>query len=83
MGVNSRVQVGKHDDAQWSPPDFESRPGTYALLLSSASRATIAVGRLGDLLLQPGFYVYVGGALGSGGVRARSARHMRSAERPH
>jgi Uri superfamily endonuclease len=33
--------------------------------------------------LQPGFYVYVGSALGTGGVRARLARHMRHAERPH
>jgi Uri superfamily endonuclease len=33
--------------------------------------------------LQPGFYVYIGSALGPGGVRARLAHHMRPAERPH
>lgn len=62
---------------------FESRPGTYALVLSSASDAVIRVGRLGDLRLQPGFYVYVGSAQGPGGVRARLAHHMRHAEHPH
>jgi len=67
----------------WTPTSFELRPGTYALLLPSATDAVIRVGRLGDLRLQSGFYVYVGSALGSGGVRARLAHHMRPAERPH
>jgi len=58
-------------------------PGTYALLLSSATDSSIRVGRLGDLRLQPGYYVYVGSALGLGGVRGRLAHHMRPAERPH
>jgi Uri superfamily endonuclease len=62
---------------------FYPRPGTYALLLSSASNALIRIGRLGNLLLQRGFYVYVGSALGSGGVRGRLGHHMRPAERPH
>src|SRR5271157_4044401 len=59
------------------------RPGTYALLLSLATDAIIRIGRLGDLRLQPGFYVYVGSALGPGGVKARLAHHLRPAERPH
>jgi hypothetical protein len=45
-------------------PTIQSRPGTYALLLSSVSDAVIRIGRLGNLRLQPGFYVYVGSALG-------------------
>jgi len=61
----------------------QQQPGTYALLLSSATNAVIRVGRFGDLHLQPGFYVYVGSALGPGGVRARIAHHNRPAERPH
>ena len=65
------------------PTHFEPRPGTYALVLSSASDAVIRVRRLGSLLLQPGSYVYVDSALASGGVRARLAHHMRLAERPH
>ena len=58
-------------------------PGTYALLLSFATDELIQVGRLGNLRLQPGFYVYIGSALGSGGVRGRLAHHMRPAERFH
>jgi Uri superfamily endonuclease len=37
----------------------------------------VVVGRLGALILVPGFYVYVGSALGSGGVAARIARHRK------
>ncbi len=62
---------------------FESCSGTYALLLSSTSDAVIPVGRLGHQHFQPGWYVYLGSALGPGGVRARLAHHMRLAERPH
>lgn len=64
-------------------PTIQPSPGTYALLLSSATDSVIRVGRLGDLRLQPGYYVYVGSALGSGGVRGRLGHHMRPAERPH
>ncbi len=66
-----------------APTSFQSRPGTYALLLASAADQLIRVGRFGNLRLQPGYYVYVGSALGSGGVRARLSHHMRPAERPH
>lgn len=61
----------------------QPNPGTYALLLSSATEAVVRIGRLGNLRLRPGYYVYVGSALGPGGVRARLAHHMRPAERPH
>ena len=81
--ASSRAIIAKSNDGMWTPTNFESHPGTYALLLSSATDAVIRVGRLGDLQLQPGFYVYVGSALGSGGVRARLAHHMRLAERLH
>src|SRR5208337_3227365 len=62
---------------------LEALPGTYALLLSTASDAEIRVGRLGDMRLQSGFYVYVGSALGPGGVRARVNHHMRASPRHH
>ena len=62
---------------------LKSSSGTYALILSSAREDVIRVGRLGDLRLQNGFYVYVGSALGQGGVRGRLAHHMRPTERPH
>jgi Uri superfamily endonuclease len=62
--------------------EISARPGTYFLLLSSSTEAMIRVGQLGSLRLQPGFYVYVGSALGPGGVRARLAHHLRLAEHP-
>jgi len=61
----------------------QARPGTYVLVLSSRSTDLIQIGRLGALQLQSGFYVYVGSALGPGGVRARLARHLRPSCRPH
>ncbi len=56
--------------------------GTYALILFSSSSAAIEVGRLGRCELRPGFYVYVGSALGPGGLRARIAHHQRVSQRP-
>ena len=49
--------------------------GTYALVLRALRRAEIEVGRLGKWDLQRGWYVYVGSALGPGGLRARVSRH--------
>ena len=58
-------------------------PGTYALLLVSASDRLIQIGKLGRLQLQPGYYVYAGSAFGPGGIRARVAHHARISQRPH
>ena len=58
-------------------------PGTYALILRAASRQNVQVGRLGRLAMQPGFYVYVGSALGPGGLKARVGHHLRPVKRPH
>jgi len=58
-------------------------PGTYALVLESRSDTQVQIGRRGTLLTHPGFYVYVGSACGSGGLRARLGHHLRPALRPH
>lgn len=58
-------------------------PGTYALILESAGCARVQVGRLGALDLRSGTYVYVGSALGPGGLRARVARHLDPARPLH
>ncbi len=60
-----------------------NKPGTYALVLVSAAARTIQVGKLGELAVEPGFYVYVGSAAGPGGLRARVARHLRDSKRIH
>lgn len=51
-------------------------PGTYALILENVNPARLEVGRLGSIDLQRGFYVYVGSALGPGGLAARVGRHL-------
>ena len=61
----------------------QARPGTCVLVLSSRSTDLIQIGRLGALQLQSGFYVYVGSALGPGGVRARLDHHLKPSRRPH
>ena len=62
---------------------IEPKPGTYALILSCASNAHIRIGRLGTMQLQHGYYVYLGSALGSGGLRARIAHHQKLSTQPH
>ena len=57
-------------------PSLPSLPGTYALVLRFSKRLEIVVGRLGVLEAQPGYYVYVGSALGPGGLAARVGRHL-------
>lgn len=58
-----------------------SLPGTYALVLRFSGRPETVVGRLGTLAAQPGFYVYVGSALGPGGLASRVGRHARAEKR--
>ena len=63
--------------------DIEPKPGTYALVLCCASKARVRIGRLGTMQLQRGYYIYVGSALGPGGLRARIAHHQRLSPCPH
>ena len=59
------------------PAELGKQPGTYALILANDSVQVVTVGRLGTLELRPGWYVYVGSALGPGGLAARVGRHIR------
>ncbi|MFN8443960.1 MAG: GIY-YIG nuclease family protein [Caldilineaceae bacterium] len=61
--------------------EIDKRPGTYALILRAATTQTVRIGRLGDLVLQPGYYIYVGSAFGPGGLAARVGRHLRKEKR--
>jgi Uri superfamily endonuclease len=58
-------------------------PGTYALLLCAHQHVSLQVGKLGSFYLPAGAYVYVGSALGSGGIRARVSRHLRDSRRTY
>jgi len=57
--------------------------GTYALLIQLRQDATLRVGRLGTFRFPAGYYVYVGSALGPGGLKARLARHRRRQKAAH
>jgi Uri superfamily endonuclease len=58
--------------------------GTYILVMHNNSReATVQVGRLSDLSLKTGWYLYVGSAFGPGGLMARIERHLRKKKRRH
>jgi Uri superfamily endonuclease len=37
----------------------------------------VQIGRWGRIIIDPGYYIYVGSAFGPGGVRARVSRHFR------
>jgi Uri superfamily endonuclease len=56
--------------------------GSYTLLVACETDTTVAVGALGDLALDAGWYAYSGTALGSGGF-ARVDRHRRVAAGEH
>lgn len=56
--------------------------GTYVLVLHCPKKQIVSVGRLGSLGLLPGYYLYVGSAFGSGGLRARCGHHLKISTRP-
>jgi Uri superfamily endonuclease len=60
-----------------------SSPGTYALILRLERPVVIRVGRLGEFQFPACDTVYLGSALGPGGLRARLGRHLRGGGRPH
>jgi endonuclease-3 len=50
--------------------------GTYSIIITLPSATTIRFGALGERMLEPGGYAYVGSAFGPGGF-ARLDRHRR------
>ena len=60
---------------------FPSKPGTYALIFQNHALTYIQAGSLGRLVAEPGWYIYVGSALGPGGLRGRLMHHLN--DRPH
>lgn len=57
--------------------------GAYAVLLSLSAPHTVTVGRLGTFCFPAGFYLYLGSALGPGGLSSRLARHCRVKKKQH
>ena len=57
--------------------------GTYVLIMSVSQMQRLDVGSLGVCEVVPGYYLYVGSAFGSGGLRARIGHHLESVAAPH
>jgi Uri superfamily endonuclease len=59
------------------------RSGTYILEFHLGRDRNVRVGALGSLKFSSGVYLYVGSALGPGGLRARLKHHLSMSPRPH
>jgi Uri superfamily endonuclease len=57
--------------------------GCYALQLHLADTQRFQVGRLGEYKFPAGDYIYLGSAIGPGGLQARLGRHLRGDGHPH
>jgi Uri superfamily endonuclease len=57
--------------------------GTYILVCQARQAGFVVAGGLGRLSVPEGYFIYVGSALGPGGLRARLAHHIRPALKPH
>jgi Uri superfamily endonuclease len=69
-----------------TPDDIENAPeakGAYVLALRLSKVAHIGIPRMDQEQLMPGWYLYVGSANGSGGIRSRVKRHFRSNKKAH
>ncbi len=62
---------------------FPTQRGTYALHLRLDHPERMKIGRGGEFSFPLGDYLYVGSALGPGGLKARLARHLRGKNRCH
>jgi Uri superfamily endonuclease len=63
------------------PPAWLRVGGTYALIVWLDEAQEISIGRLGSFAFPRGSYVYVGSALGPGGLASRLSRHLRKGKR--
>lgn len=58
-------------------PAIPKSSGAYILQMDLKHPQTLRVGRLGEFTFPAGDYLYVGSALGPGGLEARLGRHLR------
>ena len=59
------------------------KTGSYLVVLKSEQAKTIPIGKLAQLDVRKGYYVYVGSAFGPGGVIARLKHHAKVSKKPH
>jgi len=60
-----------------SPLKLPSSKGTYILLMEAYDEKLITVGKIGEISIMPGIYLYVGSAFGAGGLKSRVGRHFK------
>lgn len=58
-----------------------SSSGTYALTLYVKKDCRINTGKLGELQIIKGYYIYIGSAFGPGGLKARIERHLKKTKK--
>ncbi len=63
--------------------DLPDEKGTYVLIASVPLMKRLEIGQLGQFDIVPGFYAYVGSAVGAGGLCARIGHHLDSTAAPH
>ncbi len=62
---------------------FRKEIGTYAIVLQLIRTTTMAVGKLGPVSFNTGYYMYIGSAFGPGGLAARIGRHLKPSKKCH
>lgn len=63
--------------------DIPTSPGTYCILFRRSFGGLIEIGKLGRFNFPSGHYLYVGSALGSGGLSGRLRHHLSKQKRLH
>ena len=63
--------------------NLDNKAGSYILILNNKEKETITVGQLGEFDFKAGYYIYVGSALGPGGVQSRVKRHSKKDKKSH
>ncbi len=61
---------------------FPSSSGTYLLIMHLIKNSQLNIGKRGHAKFNSGYYLYVGSAFGSGGLRARLHHHLSSSAPP-
>lgn len=62
---------------------MQHQPGTYVLVMHNTDHRDIQVGSMSRISIVPGYYLYVGSALGPGGLKSRVSRHCRIVKKKH
>ena len=57
--------------------------GTYVLVMQCRRAVKVQIGQLSNMCMEIGWYLYIGSAFGSGGLKARVGRHLREQKKKH